>query len=102
MSDLALKISSLEKKYASGVKALDGIDLEVKKGDFFALLGPNGAGKSSTIGIISSLVTKTSGSVKIFDIDIDEDFNEAKRKGKEDGNLKYHRISLEDADHVFI
>ena len=80
MSDLALKISSLEKKYASGVKALDGIDLEVKKGDFFALLGPNGAGKSSTIGIISSLVTKTSGSVKIFDIDIDEDFNEAKRK----------------------
>ncbi len=47
---------------------------------FFALLGPNGAGKSSTIGIISSLVTKTSGSVKIFDIDIDEDFNEAKRK----------------------
>ena len=80
MSDLALKISSLEKKYASGVKALDGIDLEVKKGDFFALLGPNGAGKSSTIGIISSLVTKTSGSVKIFDIDIDVDFNEAKRK----------------------
>ena len=80
MTDLALKISSLEKKYASGVRALDGIDLEVKKGDFFALLGPNGAGKSSTIGIISSLVTKTSGSVKIFDIDIDEDFNEAKRK----------------------
>ena len=80
MTDLALKISSLEKKYASGVKALDGIDLEVKKGDFFALLGPNGAGKSSTIGIISSLVTKTSGSVKIFDIDIDVDFNEAKRK----------------------
>ena len=80
MSDLALKISSLEKKYTSGVKALDGIDLEVKKGDFFALLGPNGAGKSSTIGIISSLVTKTSGSVKIFDIDIDVDFNEAKRK----------------------
>ena len=78
MSDLALKILSLEKKYASGVKALDGIDLEVKKGDFFALLGPNGAGKSSTIGIISSLVTKTSGSVKIFDIDIDVDFNEAK------------------------
>ena len=80
MTDLALKISSLEKQYASGVRALDGIDLEVKKGDFFALLGPNGAGKSSTIGIISSLVTKTSGSVKIFDIDIDEDFNEEKRK----------------------
>ena len=79
MSDLALKISSLEKKYASGVKALDGIDLEVKKGDFFALLGPNGAGKSSTIGIIASLVTKSSGKVKIYNIDTDENFPDPKR-----------------------
>ena len=55
-------------------------DRSVTKGDFFALLGPNGAGKSSTIGIISSLVTKTSGTVKIFGIDIDRDFNEAKRQ----------------------
>ena len=80
MTDLALEIQALEKEYASGVKALKGINLLVKRGDFFALLGPNGAGKSSTIGIISSLVTKTSGTVKIFGIDIDRDFNEAKRQ----------------------
>ena len=80
MTDLALEIQALEKEYASGVKALKGINLSVTKGDFFALLGPNGAGKSSTIGIISSLVTKTSGSVKIFGIDIDRDFNGAKRQ----------------------
>ena len=80
MTDLAIEIQALEKVYASGVKALKGIDLSVRKGDFFALLGPNGAGKSSTIGIISSLVTKTSGTVKIFGIDIDKDFNEAKRQ----------------------
>ena len=80
MTDLAFEIQALEKEYASGVKALKGINLLVKRGDFFALLGPNGAGKSSTIGIISSLVTKTSGTVKIFGIDIDRDFNEAKRQ----------------------
>ena len=80
MTDLALEIQALEKEYASGVKALKGINLLVKRGDFFALLGPNGAGKSSTIGIISSLVTKTSGTVKIFGIDIDRDFNESKRQ----------------------
>ena len=61
------------------VVALKGIDLKVSEGDFFALLGPNGAGKSSTIGIIASLVTKSSGKVKIFDIDIDQNFPEAKR-----------------------
>ena len=55
MTDLALKISSLEKQYASGVRALDGIDLEVKKGDFFALLGPNGAGKSQLLELFLPL-----------------------------------------------
>tara|TARA_B110000091_G_scaffold205454_1_gene241181 strand:+ start:68 stop:979 length:912 start_codon:yes stop_codon:yes gene_type:complete len=75
----ALEISNLKKVYKGGTEALKGIDLKVKEGDFFALLGPNGAGKSSTIGIIGSLVNKTSGQVKIFDIDIDENFPEAKR-----------------------
>ena len=75
----ALEISNLKKIYKGGTEALKGIDLKVKEGDFFALLGPNGAGKSSTIGIIGSLVNKTSGQVKIFDIDIDENFPEAKR-----------------------
>jgi ABC-2 type transport system ATP-binding protein len=62
----ALDIKALEKTYAGGVQALKGIDLEVEQGDFFALLGPNGAGKSTTIGIICSLVNKTSGSVGVF------------------------------------
>ena len=75
---LALKTKNLRKTYRNGHQALGGIDLKVKQGDFFALLGPNGAGKSTLIGIISSLVKKTSGTVKIFDIDIDEDFPAAK------------------------
>jgi len=79
MSQYALEIKNLNKTYASGVVALKGIDLKVSEGDFFALLGPNGAGKSSTIGIIATLVTKSSGKVKIFDIDIDQNFPEAKR-----------------------
>lgn len=75
----ALEISNLQKIYTNNVVALKGIDLKVSEGDFFALLGPNGAGKSSTIGIIGSLVNKTAGSVKIFGINIDENFPEAKR-----------------------
>jgi len=79
MSQFALEITDLKKTYDSDVVALKGINLTVKEGDFFALLGPNGAGKSSTIGIIASLVTKSAGKVKIFDIDTDENFPEAKR-----------------------
>ena len=79
MSKAALEITDLKKTYDSGVVALKGITLAVTEGDFFALLGPNGAGKSSTIGIIASLVTKSAGKVKIFDIDTDENFPEAKR-----------------------
>lgn len=66
----ALELSQLTKTYSGGVKALRGIDLNVEDGDFYALLGPNGAGKSTTIGIISSLVNKTSGSVKVFGYDL--------------------------------
>ena len=75
----ALSIASLAKTYDNNFKALKGIDLEVSQGDFFALLGPNGAGKSTTIGVICSLVRKSSGSVKIFGVDIDEDFSAAKQ-----------------------
>lgn len=74
----ALSISNLHKTYGSSMVALKGISFDVEQGDFFALLGPNGAGKSTTIGIICSLVTKTAGSVRIFDHDIDEDFSRAK------------------------
>lgn len=74
----ALEIADLHKTYASGLQAIKGIDLQVEKGDFFALLGPNGAGKSTCIGIISGLVNKTSGSVRIFGHSIDEEFILAK------------------------
>ncbi len=75
---LALSIRALHKSYKSGTKALNGIDLDVQQGDFFALLGPNGAGKSTTIGIISALVNKTSGTVKVFDFDTDTHLEDAK------------------------
>lgn len=74
----ALQISSLAKTYKGGFQALKGINLSVKQGDFFALLGPNGAGKSTTIGVITSLVNKTQGQVKIHGYDIDTDLEKAK------------------------
>jgi len=78
MSEYALEITGLKKVYDNDVEALKGIDLKITKGDFFALLGPNGAGKSSTIGIISSITNKTDGNIKIFGIDIDQNFPKAK------------------------
>jgi len=80
MTTAALSIRNLYKQYDNGFKALKGIDLDVQPGDFFALLGPNGAGKSTTISVICSLVQKTSGDVRIFDIDIDQNFSLAKRE----------------------
>lgn len=78
MNSSALTIKNLTKTYSNGFKALHGINLEIPHGDFFALLGPNGAGKSTTIGIITSLIKKTSGDIKIYDIDIDKNFVKAK------------------------
>ena len=77
---VALQLSGVAKTYKSGVSALKGIDLTVAEGDFFALLGPNGAGKSTSIGIVSSLVKKTAGQVRIFGHDLDVDTEEAKRQ----------------------
>ncbi|MGL5047662.1 MAG: ABC transporter ATP-binding protein [Shewanella sp.] len=74
----ALVLKELKKTYKGGVEAVKGISLTVNQGDFFALLGPNGAGKSTTIGIISSLVQKSSGTVKVFDYDIDKQLEHAK------------------------
>lgn len=76
----ALEIKQLTKSYRNGFKALHGIDLTVKEGDFYALLGHNGAGKSTTIGIISSLVNKTSGQVKVFGYDLDTQQSELKKQ----------------------
>ena len=76
----ALTIKNLKKTYEGNLEALKGIDLNVEEGDFFALLGPNGAGKTTTIGIISSLINKTSGLVKILGIDIDLEHSLAKKQ----------------------
>ncbi|EMH4163061.1 ABC transporter ATP-binding protein [Pluralibacter gergoviae] len=77
---IALELKNLKKTYPGGVQALRGIDLQVEAGDFYALLGPNGAGKSTTIGIVSSLVNKTSGEVNVFGYSLDKDVVNAKRQ----------------------
>jgi ABC-2 type transport system ATP-binding protein len=69
----ALAVSKLTKTYRGGLQALKGVDLTVEEGDFFALLGPNGAGKSTLIGIVASLVNKTSGKVEVFGHDLDRE-----------------------------
>lgn len=74
----ALSVRGLVKQYRNGVQALKGIDLSVAEGDFFALLGPNGAGKSTLIGICTSLVTKSAGSIRVFGHDLDTDLEAAK------------------------
>ena len=76
----ALGVHELPKTYDNGVEALKGVSLQVRPGDFHALLGPNGAGKSTLIGIVSSLVNKTSGTVEVFGIDIDADRSGAMRQ----------------------
>ncbi|HEY5716507.1 MAG TPA: ABC transporter ATP-binding protein [Psychromonas sp.] len=74
----AIDLKNIRKVYKGGVEALKGISLQVKKGDFYALLGPNGAGKSTTIGIISSLVNKTAGTVSVFGYDLDTQLESVK------------------------
>jgi ABC-2 type transport system ATP-binding protein len=74
----ALSLRNLTKTYANGFTALHDLNLDVAEGDFFALLGPNGAGKTTAIGIVTSLVNKSSGTVEIFGHDIDKDLATAK------------------------
>jgi len=76
----AVTLEGLRKTYANGTEALKGIDLKVEAGDFFALLGPNGAGKSTAIGILASLVRKSSGRVEVFGHDLDRAPQEVKRR----------------------
>ncbi|MDU2733938.1 MAG: ABC transporter ATP-binding protein [Mixta calida] len=76
----ALELEKLTKTYSGGVQALKGVDLAVEAGDFYALLGPNGSGKSTTIGIISSLVNKSGGRVRVFGYDLEKDVVNAKRQ----------------------
>lgn len=75
---IAISIKNLRKTYANGFEALKGISMEVSEGDFFALLGPNGAGKSTTIGILSTLVKRSSGTVEVFGKNVDTHVYETK------------------------
>jgi ABC-2 type transport system ATP-binding protein len=75
---LALSVRALTKTYKNGVQALRGVDLDVEGGDFFALLGPNGAGKTTLIGIVTSLVNKSSGSASVYGYDINRQLERAK------------------------
>lgn len=68
-----LIITDVKKRYAGGTEALKGISLTVPAGELFALLGPNGAGKTTIIGIVTGLVTKSSGEVSVFGVDIDKE-----------------------------
>ena len=75
----AIEIQSLKKVYDTNVEALKGINLAIPEGSFFGLLGPNGAGKTTTIGILTGLVNKTSGTAKIFNNDIIQDYKKARQ-----------------------
>jgi len=77
--ELAIDIKDLKKSYKNTL-ALNGIDLKIKKGQFYGLLGPNGAGKTTTIGIITGLVKLEEGSVSIFGKDIIKDFRYTRSK----------------------
>ena len=78
--DAILEIEGLTKVYAGGLKALDDVDLTIRKGEIFALLGPNGAGKTTLIGAVCGLVRPTSGSIRAFGHDLATDWRDARRR----------------------
>src|SRR5271154_6436785 len=75
-----LSISALTKKYASGLVALDAVDLRIDKGEIFALLGPNGAGKTTLIGVVCGIVSMTSGRVLVAGHEIAREYRAARSK----------------------
>jgi ABC-2 type transport system ATP-binding protein len=78
MVDAAISIDNLQKTYAGGKRALDGVSIDVPRGQIFGLLGPNGAGKSTMINILAGLVNKTGGTASIWGFDIDKHPRNAK------------------------
>ena len=78
MTDAAISIRDLEKTYKGGKRALEGVSIDVPRGQIFGLLGPNGAGKSTMINILAGLVNKTGGEVSIWGFDIDKHPRNAK------------------------
>lgn len=75
----AIELHGLKKTYANGTVALKNIDFQVKEGDFCALLGANGAGKTTIIGILTGLINRTAGGVKVFGMDLDQSFVQIKK-----------------------
>jgi ABC-2 type transport system ATP-binding protein len=73
-----ISVKGLSKSYASGFKALSGIDLDIRRGEIFALLGPNGAGKTTLIGIICGILVPTQGKVAVDGHDIIKDYRAAR------------------------
>ncbi|MEL7685992.1 ABC transporter ATP-binding protein [Citromicrobium bathyomarinum] len=80
MSDPILELSGLTKVYPGGLKALDDVDLTIRKGEIFALLGPNGAGKTTLIGAVCGLVRPTSGSMRAFGQDLQGEWRQARAR----------------------
>ena len=80
MNDPILQIDALNKVYPGGLKALDDVDLEIRRGEIFALLGPNGAGKTTLIGAVCGLVTPTSGRIRAFGYDLSSNWRKARSR----------------------
>jgi len=80
MAEPILQIEGLTKVYRGGLKALDSVDLSVRKGEIFALLGPNGAGKTTLIGAVCGLVRPTSGTIRAFGFDMARDWRRARAR----------------------
>jgi len=78
MTQAAISIRDLTKRYSNGKQALDGVSFDVERGSIFGLLGPNGAGKSTIINILAGMVQKTSGQATIWGFDIDANPRNAK------------------------
>src|ERR1700755_98938 len=78
MDSPVISIKNISKTYASGFRALKGINLDIRKGEIFALLGPNGAGKTTLINIICGIINLTSGSVTVGGHDIIKDYRAAR------------------------
>ncbi|HSG35202.1 MAG TPA: ABC transporter ATP-binding protein, partial [Sphingomonadaceae bacterium] len=80
MNDAILDIRGLSKTYKGGVKALDGVDLTIRKGEIFALLGPNGAGKTTLIGAVCGLLNPTGGTIAAFGLDVARHWRQVRRR----------------------
>jgi len=80
MVDAAIKVEGLERTYESGLKAVDGVDLEVDEGEIYGFLGPNGAGKSTTVRMLTTLLRPTGGRARVIGYDVVKDAAEVRRQ----------------------